>query len=360
MKKPLLNATADEFADWLAGCRQPAYRAEQIRHWIFRRRADRFDVMENLPKVLRSTLAEQWQIFSSDVVRRSADEDGTQKLLLAFPNSASIETVLIPQKGRWTVCLSTQVGCGMGCVFCASGLDGVERNLTRGEMLEQLLRLQGLLPSAERISRIVVMGMGEPLANMEELLAALSIATSPKGLGISARNITISTVGLPAKIRQLAECKRPYHLAVSLHAPNDELRQRIVPMAEKIRLQDILAAADTYRRVSARQLTFEYVLLAGINDSPQCAKELVSLLGRRDAFVNLIPYNSVTGLGYVAPAPEVTEAFASTLRQAGFAVKIRKRKGSSIDAACGQLRRNQPRHVTEIRPLQQQPTGTRT
>jgi 23S rRNA (adenine2503-C2)-methyltransferase len=206
-------------------------------------------------------------------------------------------------------------------------------------MLQQLLRLRNALPAEQRISRIVVMGMGEPLANLPELLEALATATSPNGLGISGRNVTISTVGLPARIRELASQNRPYHLAVSLHAPNDELRRQIVPASKNAPLREILAAADDYRKRTGRQLTFEYVLLAGINDSPAHARELAQLLGRRDAFVNLIPFNPVTGLSYRTPKTEKTNEFASILRQAGFAVKIRKRKGSRIDAACGQLRR---------------------
>lgn len=340
MKQPLLDVTRKELAAWIEGVGERAYRAKQIHEWIFHRRAEDFSQMDNLPKGLRQRLADEWSIFTSRVVRHSSDDDGTRKLLLGFERGGAVETVLIPQEDRWTVCMSTQVGCGMGCVFCASGLDGVERNLSRGEMLEQLLRLRNLLPLEERIARIVVMGMGEPLANLSELLETLATATSPEGLGISGRHITVSTVGLPGKIRQLASLNRSYHLAVSLHAPNDELRQQIVPTAKKTSLQEILAAADEYRSATGRQLTFEYVLLAGVNDSPAHAKELAKLLGRRDAFVNLIPFNPVAGLPYRTPKPEATNDFASILRQSGFAVKIRKRKGSKIDAACGQLRRS--------------------
>lgn len=339
MTNALLDATSAELRDWLQEHGHKGYRSKQIQEWVFQKRAETFEQMSNLPKDLRRMLNDDWQLFTSHVLRESVDEEGTRKLLLSFARGGSVETVLIPQEEKWTVCMSTQVGCGMGCVFCASGLDGVERNLMSGEMLEQLLRLRNSLPADQRISRIVVMGMGEPLANLPALLETLAIATSPAGLGISARNITVSTVGLPTKIRALAEENRPYHLAVSLHAPNDELRRQIVPTAKKTPLKEILAAADDYRQATGRQLTFEYVLLAGINDSSEHARELARLLGRRDAFVNVIPFNPVAGLPYKTPSPETTNEFASILRQAGFAVKIRKRKGSRIDAACGQLRR---------------------
>ena len=190
----------------------------------------------------------------------------------------------------------------MGCVFCASGLDGLTRNLTTGEIVEQMLRLQSLLREDERLSHIVVMGMGEPLANLDALLPALDEASREDGLGISARRITISTVGLPKAMRRLAETTPRYRLAVSLHAPNDELRQKIVPVADKIRLADVLAEADNYFDLSGRQLTFEYVLLAGINDSPREATELVSLLAGRTAMLNVIPYNPVAGLPYKTPS----------------------------------------------------------
>src|SRR5439155_8231790 len=211
------------------------------------------------------------------------------KLLLALQDGGQVECVLIQDESRRTACISTQVGCGMGCVFCASGLNGVERNLTVGEILEQLVRLRNLLPAEERLTHIVVMGMGEPLANLDNLLAALEIAGHKDGLGIGARHITISTVGLPAKIRRLAETGKQYHLAVSLHAPNDLLRTRIVPTNDKTGIPDILAAADEFFEKTGRQVTYEYVLLGGLNDSPREARELATRLRGRKAHVNLIP-----------------------------------------------------------------------
>jgi 23S rRNA (adenine2503-C2)-methyltransferase len=230
----------------------------------------------------------------------------------------------------------------MGCVFCASGLNGLQRNLTATEILEQLLRLRNLpLPgqaAPERLTHIVVMGMGEPLANLENLLDVLDIASSREGLGLGARHITISTVGLPVKIRRLADLGKQYHLAVSLHAPNDALRNRIVPTNPRTGLTAILEAADYFFSETGRQVTFEYVLLAGLNDQVSHARELVKLLRGRQAHVNLIPFNDVEGLAYRRPTEEALAAFAAVLREAGLSVKVRKRKGSEIDAACGQLR----------------------
>jgi 23S rRNA (adenine2503-C2)-methyltransferase len=227
----------------------------------------------------------------------------------------------------------------MGCVFCASGLAGVKRSLTSAEIIEQLVHLRNLLPAAERLTHIVVMGMGEPMANLENLIEALDTAGAKDGLGIGARHITISTVGLPAKIRRLAELGKQYHLAVSLHAPNDALRTRIVPTNPKTGLAEILAGADEFFLRTGRQVTFEYVLLAGINDRPQEARELARLLRGRHAHVNLIPFNEVPGLSFKRPAQADLNTFVDLLRKGGVTVKVRKRKGSEIDAACGQLRR---------------------
>jgi 23S rRNA (adenine2503-C2)-methyltransferase len=227
----------------------------------------------------------------------------------------------------------------MGCVFCASGLEGVVRNLTTGEILEQLVQLRNLTPSDGRLSHIVVMGMGEPLANLDNLIEALDIAGHKDGLGIGARHVTISTVGLPAKIRQLADLDRQFHLAVSLHAPNDLLRTKIVPTNDKTGIADILATADYFFEKTGRQVTYEYVLLGDLNDSPREARELSTLLQGRKAHVNLIPFNDVEGLPYKRPTPEALTEFIDTLKRSGISVKVRKRKGADIDAACGQLRR---------------------
>jgi 23S rRNA (adenine2503-C2)-methyltransferase len=227
----------------------------------------------------------------------------------------------------------------MGCVFCASGLDGVDRNLTTGEIIEQMLRLQCLLPADERLSHLVVMGMGEPLANLDRLLPALHEATRSDGLGISARRITISTVGIPAAMNRLAQDGARYQLAVSLHAPNDNLRTRLVPVNKNIGLQSILSASDRYFSASGRRLTFEYVLLADVNDRPEHARQLARLLRGRPALLNVIPYNPVAGLPYRTPGRSAVRQFREILESANLTVKFRQRKGDEINAACGQLRR---------------------
>src|SRR5262245_21475268 len=241
---PLLDFGFDRFTEWLKERGYPGHHARQVRRWLLMSRADSFEQMTNLPKLLRTVLAEQFAIFQTSVASHQQAKDGTHKLLLRLLDDHLIECVLLQEDDRRTTCISTQVGCGMGCVFCASGLGGVVRNLTTGEILEQLLRLRNLLPAEERLTHIVVMGMGEPLANLDHLVEALDVATHKEGIWLSARHITISTVGLPAKIRRLAELGKHYHLAVSLHAPNDPLRTRIVPTNDKTGLHEILAAAD--------------------------------------------------------------------------------------------------------------------
>jgi 23S rRNA (adenine2503-C2)-methyltransferase len=335
----LLDLPRETLLEWLKTHGQPPMRLRQLRRWILAGRAESFEQMTDLPKALREQLAEAFNPLGTQCAHHQASADGTHKLLLRLPDGETIECVLIQEEGRHTACISTQVGCGMGCVFCASGLNGVARNLTAGEMLEQLVRLRNLLPADERLTHIVVMGMGEPLANLDNLLEALAEAGAKEGLGIGARHVTISTVGLPTKIRRLADLGRQYHLAVSLHAPNDAVRNQIVPTNDKTGLPAILEAADYFFERTGRQVTYEYVLLRGINDSAEHARQLAGLLGGRHAHVNLIPFNDVAGLPYHRPREEDLAAFTTILRRSGISVKVRKRKGSEIDAACGQLRR---------------------
>lgn len=324
---------------WLAGRGQPAWRAKVIRGWLFARRASTFADMTDLPKEVRQGLEADFRLWTTSIARHSIADDGTEKLLLELHDRQRIECVLLRDGDRRTVCISSQVGCAMGCVFCASGLDGVIRNLSMGEILEQLLRLQLLLPATERLSHIVVMGMGEPLANLDRLLPALATAQDPDGFGISQRRITISTVGLPQAIDRLTALNPGYHLAVSLHAADDDLRTKLVPVNKAIGLAAVMAAADRYWEASGRRLTFEYVLLGGVNDSLEDADRLARLLGRRAALVNVIPYNSVAGLPWREPTKGSRERFLDVLRAAGVNVQVRRRKGARIDAACGQLRR---------------------
>lgn len=340
MARSILDLSQQELIAWLAQHGQPGYRAGQIRQWVFHGRAGSFDAMSNLPKALRTQLAEAFSIFTATIIKHSQADDGTEKLLLELADRGRIECVLLRDGERRSICISTQVGCAMGCVFCASGLDGVDRNLTTAEIMEQMLRLQHLLPAEERLSHIVVMGMGEPLANLDGLLPALDWACSDEGLGISARRITISTVGLPKAIDRLSAENTRYNLAVSLHAPNDELRTRIVPVNKAIGIAAVLAAADRYFEVSGRKLTFEYVLLAELNDRPEHARQLASLLAGRTALLNVIPYNPVAGLPYRTPSRDAVGEFREILESGGINVQFRERKGDRIDAACGQLRRS--------------------
>ncbi len=339
-KLNVLQQTPDRLRAWFAGRGLPAYRADQLRRWLFEKRAVEFEQMSDLPKALRSQLADELTLLTTRVARHQKADDGTEKLLLDTADRQQIECVLLrDDKRHRTICISTQVGCAMGCAFCASGLGGLVRNLTTGEILEQMLRLQRLLDPDERLSHIVVMGIGEPLANLDALLPVLAAATAADGLGIGARRVTISTVGLPAEIRRLADEDCQYHLAVSLHAADDDLRNRLVPSNRKHGIGPILAAADEYFEKTGRRVTYEYVLLAGVNDEPEHARRLVALLQGRPVLVNVIPYNRVPDLPYHAPTASETARFVESLRQGGLNVKIRHRKGERIEAACGQLRR---------------------
>ncbi|TWT96701.1 putative dual-specificity RNA methyltransferase RlmN [Botrimarina colliarenosi] len=338
----------------------PKYRAGQVRKWLLEKRAAGWDGMTDLPKALRTQLEGELRLWTAEVAKHTAADDGTEKLLLQLTGGGRIECVLLRENIgkrvqdaaslRRTMCISTQVGCAMGCVFCASGLDGVDRNLTTGEIVEQVLLLQHRLGPEERLSHLVVMGMGEPLANLDNLLPALAEVSRPDGLGVSPRRITISTVGLPPAIRRLARSEdgSRYRLAISLHAPNDELRNRIVPVNQKIGVDAIMAAADDYYDVSGRRLTFEYVLLADLNDQPEHAHQLVKLLKSRNALLNVIPYNPVEGLPYRTPTMEAQQCFRAILEAGGVEIRFRHRKGDKINAACGQLRRSTPPNVVSL------------
>jgi 23S rRNA (adenine2503-C2)-methyltransferase len=351
MRRPLLEATPDEFLAWLSERGYPAYRSRQVLRWVFEGRAEGFDTMSDLPGGLRRELAEDWEVFATTVACHHVAPDGTDKLLLACRDGRRVECVLMAEDDRRTVCVSTQVGCGMGCVFCASGLKGVERNLSAGEIVEQVLRMRNLLPAGERLTNVVVMGMGESLANLDNLVAALDRICSPGGLGLGQRRVTISTVGLPEKIRKLAALDRQYHLAVSLHAATEALRNELVPVNEKVGLGAVMDAADAYFQRTGRQVTFEYVLLGGINDRREDATALAALLAERVAHVNLILYNPVAGLPFRRPMPESVSRFVRTLQARRVSVTVRKTKGREIDAACGQLRRRYEGVTTSVGAL---------
>ena len=339
-RRHLLDLSQEDLKQWLVDHGQPGFRAKQIIHWVFQRRVSDFQEMSDLPKALRSQLAASFRVFVTSQAAVVQSRDGTDKVLVGLPDGGEVECVLLRDGSRRSICVSSQVGCAMGCVFCASGLDGVDRNLTTGEILEQMLLLQARLEETERLSHIVMMGMGEPLANLDRVLGALNVARSADGLGISPRRITISTVGLPPAIDRLASNGTPYNLAVSLHAPNDQLRSELVPVNQKIGIDKVLDAADRYFEKSGRRLTFEYVLLGGVNDSVDHGRQLAKLLRHRTVLLNVIPYNPVEGLPYVTPTKTSIGEFRQTLESGGVNVKFRQRKGDDIDAACGQLRRN--------------------
>ena len=281
-KRAVLSASLDEMRGWMINRGHSTYRARQVVDWIMQRWADSFDRMTDLPKLLREQLHAEWDIFSTRITCKGVAPDGTQKLVLECSDRRQVECVLMSEGSRRTVCLSTQVGCAMGCVFCASGLGGVQRNLSTHEIIEQAIQLRNLLPSNETVTHLVVMGMGESLANLDNLVVALDrLCSVREGLGISERRVTISTVGLPAKIVKLAALNRRYHLAVSLHASTDSLRNQLVPVNEAIGLSAVLNAADTYFEQTGRQVTYEYTLIREVNDRAVDATALAALLATR-------------------------------------------------------------------------------
>ncbi len=335
-----------ELACWCESQGEAKFRADQIWHWIFGKRVADFDAMHDLPVRFRTVLKENFDLLRAKLVKHQIARDRTEKLLLELTDGSHVECVLMRELKRRTVCVSTQVGCAMGCIFCASGLMGLKRNLSTGEILEQILWLDRLLGDDERMTNVVVMGIGEPLANLKALLPALEALQAEAGPGLSARRVTISTVGLPDKIRELALLGKPYNLAVSLHAPNDRLRNELVPVNVRIGIQAILEAADEYFQRTGRRVTYEYVLLANVNDEPQHARQLASLLKRRNAHVNLIPMNGVEELSLKGSAAARTRGFVELLESAGISTTVRKQKGADIDAACGQLRLQQQKSQT--------------
>ena len=342
---------AAEWTDYLSVVGAPAYRARQIQRHLFRRHTASFSAMSELPATLRERLERDLTTYGLTERSRSVSHDRmTSKLLLRAGDGQLVETVSIyePQsaagsgaRARHTVCVSSQVGCAMGCVFCASGLQGLARNLSAGEMLDQVAIVQRELGP---LTNLVFMGMGEPLANYPALSQALALLCAADGFGFSARRITVSTVGLVPGIERLARLALPVGLAVSLHAADDRLRQRLVPTSGRWPVAEIAAAAGTYARSTGRAVTFEYVLLAGVNDSEAAARRLAHLLRVRcpaPAKVNLIPYNPVPELDPLRPpSSRRVQAFVQVLRDAAVTVTVRKEKGQEVAAACGQLRRH--------------------
>ncbi|MBL4885162.1 MAG: 23S rRNA (adenine(2503)-C(2))-methyltransferase RlmN [Planctomycetaceae bacterium] len=334
----IFGLTLSELEQWCLDNEIKKYRAAQIYRWLYPLRAGSWEEMTDLPLELREKLTAAFSFFVSEIESHQIASDRTEKLLLKLNDGEFVECVIMREPNRSTICISTQVGCAMACVFCASGLAGLTRNLSTVEILEQIVRLDRLMDEQEKITNIVVMGIGEPLANLANLLPALERLHEGKTYNFGTRRVTISTVGLPEKIRELARIGKRYSLAVSLHAPNDKLRTEIVPVNKNIGIKSILEATDDFFEQTGRRVTFEYVLLSGINDSPREAKELAALLRGRNAHVNLIPMNAISLLDIGGSSAETARAFSNLLNEAGIVSTIRKRKGADIDAACGQLR----------------------
>jgi 23S rRNA (adenine2503-C2)-methyltransferase len=342
-KQDIKSLNREELGQCLRDLDEPAYRADQVLQWVYEKQAESFDQMSNLPAALRQKLAASFELNAVHALKTRNATDTTEKFLLQLRDHSLIETVLIPatpglttSSDRHTVCVSTQVGCAYGCKFCASGLDGVKRNLTAAEIVDQVLQVQKL--SGEKVNNIVVMGMGEPLANYNNLMRALKIINAPWGLGIGARKITVSTVGLVPRIKQLADEPMQIRLAVSLHGATDEVREKIMPVNKRHPLKELLAACDYYVNTKNRMMTFEYILIDGVNDSLEQAHKLGTIAKRLHAKVNLIPYNPVEGLLWKRPDRDRCKMFQHTLQSHGVTGTLRIEKGTDINAACGQLR----------------------
>lgn len=326
---------------WVQSLGEPAYRGDQIFEWIQRRRVTSFGAMTNLPAAFRRRLEDLARITPLTTLRRQVDPvDGTRKFLFQLPDGETVETVLMRYEHGYSICVSTQVGCRMGCRFCASTLGGRVRNLTAAEIVGQALEVQRRLDAEEaRLGHVVVMGMGEPLENYEATTRFLRIIHDDRGLGIGWRHITVSTCGLAPEIRRLADEGMPVTLAVSLHAPNDYVRRQIMPVNTRYPTAELMDACRYYGERTGRRISFEYIMLDGVNDDPELARELVILLDGMKCHVNLIPYNPVAERPFRASPPERIRAFREVLERAGLPVTVRRTLGRNIDAACGQLRR---------------------
>ena len=358
---------------------EPAYRVAQILDWLYARRVTNWEAMTNLPKALREKLRGHYSLNILELARKQGSRDTTQKFLWRLPDHSLIESVLIPANpalygevsDRHTLCVSTQVGCAYGCKFCASGLEGWKRNLGVEEIVEQVLAVErwnhlnaergtgnaemkdnppppSELKTGRFIDNLVIMGMGEPLANYDNLIKALKILNAPWGGGIGARKITISTSGLAPQIRKLADEPLQFRLALSLHGATDETRNKIMPVNRKYPLKELTAACDYYQQKKGRMITFEYILIAGVNDGLDQVQPLAKLARTLNAKVNLIPYNKVDDLTWERPSEEVQEAFLAALEKQKVTATLRREKGHDIDAACGQLRLKTERELAAL------------
>jgi 23S rRNA (adenine2503-C2)-methyltransferase len=333
----LLGMTTSELEQFVESLGQPRFRGRQIASWMYKRNAASIDEMTDLPAALRAALPDNAVFYRSRAARAGRSRDGTEKVLLELEDSQCIEAVLLPYEDRVSTCVSTQVGCAAGCVFCATGLSGFARNLTAGEIVDEVLTLQR--DSVRRITHVVYMGMGEPLLNYDNVLKSIRVLNEE--VGIAMRHITISTVGITPRIEKLASENLQLTLAVSLHAPNDEIRRKIIPMASHYPLKELMRACRSYAHATRRRITFEYMMIRGVNDAPELARQLATLLSGILCNVNLIPYNAVENLNLNRPSNSQINAFRSALEEAGIAVTQRVEKGHTVSAACGQLRRKE-------------------
>ena len=320
---------------------QKPYRAIQLYTWIYEKRATSFDEMSDISKSFRDVLNRDFELKIPKIHTKQVSQDGTIKLLLELEDGYKVETVLMRYNYGNAVCVSSQVGCNMGCSFCSSGILGKQRNLFPHEMVGQIMVMNNLLKEegrGERVSHIVVMGTGEPFDNYENVMDFIRIVNAQKGLAIGARHITVSTCGLPERIRQYANEGLQTNLAISLHAPNNELRNKLMKINKVYPLEVLMPAIKEYENIAGRRVTYEYLLLEGINDTKECAEELIKLIKGTMGYVNLIPYNETNLNSYKRSSNNRVHAFLDYLVKAGVKATIRKEFGSDIDAACGQLR----------------------
>lgn len=337
-KKDIASYSFEELQEEMLAIGEKGFRSRQIYSWIHEKLVDDFEEMTNLSKTLRQKLEAAYEIRRVEMEKRQISKiDGTNKFLFCLKDGNMVESVLMKYKHGNSVCISSQVGCRMGCRFCASTLDGLERNLTPSEMLRQVYQIQKI--TGERVSNIVIMGTGEPLDNYDNFLKFIHMVSDEHGLNISQRNITASTCGIVPNIRRLAEEKLQITLALSLHGSNQEKRRSLMPVANKYELLEVLEACDYYFEKTGRRITFEYSLVHGVNDTPEDAKELMGILKDRNCHLNLIPVNPIKERNYEKPDKKSAENFKNKLEKNGINVTIRREMGSDIDGACGQLRR---------------------
>ena len=338
MQKTCISSyTLEQLAEQLKAMGQPAFRAKQIFHWLHQKLVTEFSAMTDQPKALLAKLEEEYYIAAPVIQRRQQSKDGTVKYLFRLADGNCIETVVMRYNYGNTVCVSTQVGCRMGCRFCASTQAGRVRNLEAGEIAAEIYAAQKDI--GERISHIVLMGIGEPLDNFDNVMDFLTIISSPEGVNIGMRNISLSTCGIVPQIDKLAEKKLQLTLSISLHAPNNAMRSQMMPVNDAYPVEELIAACRRYQKATGRRISFEYSMVRGVNDSPATAKELAKLIRGMGAHVNLIPINPVDGSPYSATDAENVKRFQNMLTELGVNATVRRRLGSDISAACGQLRR---------------------